>query len=250
MIHAYYIWRPDDMEKPPNFKPKPRTPESTLAFKIKDPGAETLILPKTGRLLALRERLSWYNVSESADPAGFNFEAFCSNLDKGGLGTIKSDDWAFEVVLSSSRSLFLLCRIGPTEVGASFVNLNKSLFENFTALHSDSFPPLYLYRITSSDLTALETIAGNTAENVRKRLAGSQITEVTDNFDLEAFVKQISEVSGFFDANDNFLIAIGGEDFVYRLYVNPGQIRDKGSLVCKFTNNGESYVLIRSEFIE
>jgi hypothetical protein len=238
------------MDQPPKFKPKPRTPESTLNFRLPDPGAESLLLPKTGKLIALRELLSKQSVLESSDPGGFNFQAFIGNLDRGGVGEIKSNDWKFDVIMSSGRALFLVCGVGPGALESMFTSLNKSFFEKCTILASDANPPIYLYRITSSDLTALEMLAGNTAENVRKKLSGSKITEMPAPFDLDSFIGQITEVSGFFDVNDNFLIAIGGEDFVYRLYVNPGELRDRGTLVCKFTKDGDSYVLIRSEFIE
>lgn len=235
------------MEQKPK-PPKPRHADSTLMFKTEDPGAETLILPKSGRLATLRERLSHYSVAGSVDPAVFNFEVFREHM--AGINPLRIEGVSFDVILTSGRSLFLLSLFEAEELSARFARLNKSLFENSTTLVSPEFPPVHLYRISSKDLAALETICGSTIENLRKKLAGAAIESAAEGFDLAAFLKETTEASGFYDLHDNFIIAMaGGDSAVFSLYVNPGTPPMHGLEVCRFTCDGDRYVLLRSELI-
>jgi hypothetical protein len=234
-------------QKDKDRKPYVRRVDTTLSFKQDDPGAEGLMLPKTSRLGVLQKKLSWYSVSQTSDTAGFNFEVFREHLV--GTNALNSDDFSFDVVITSGRSIFLISEIGPDDARTKFIRLNKSLFDSCTTLVFESFPDLYLYRINSKELTALETTCGNTAENVKQKFRGSKVIEMAEGFDMEAFIGEISEVSGFFDEHDNFLIAIGAKDAAFSLYVNPNELRRQEKLVCRFTNNGDNFVLTRSELI-
>ncbi|HSB47144.1 MAG TPA: hypothetical protein VLD37_03955 [Candidatus Bilamarchaeum sp.] len=228
-------------------QPYVRQVDSTLSIRIEDPGAEGLILPKTKRYGDLKKKLSHYSVASSSDPAGINFDVFREHMV--GVNELKAEDFSFDVAFTEGGSIFLVSGLGPAEAGEKLKRLNKSLFENCTSLVFETFPPLFLYRISSKELNALETICGNTAENVRQKFAGAQVSEKAADFDIEAFVADITEVSGMFDRDDNFLITIGAKDAAYTLYVNPANVRDGESVVCRFTNNGDNFVLTRSELI-
>lgn len=249
--------------KGPRDKKSPKPRESTLAFKTEDPGAEGLAFPKGGRVGSLRDRLSNFAAIGSTDPGKLDFQVFIDHID--GVKAVSLCGIAFDVVLTRGRSIFLISDLSADTMKEALPQAPGKAFDRCSTITSLISPPLYLYRITSHELGALEALSeapvASGQDNfdiplnipdLRMKLKGSHILFSAEGFDMHSFADSISDASGFCDRDGNTVIAIpGSDDFAYTIYLNADKIEltKNSQLICRFLNSGKVCALCREDVI-
>jgi len=251
-----------DLKDPKKAPAKQR--ESTLAFKTRDPGAESLVFPKTERVSSLRERLSNFANIGSTDPGVLNFRVFIDHID--GMKTLSFGGVAFDIVLTEGRSIFLISDLPPQSMQEGLPHVPQELFGKCSSITSLISPSLYLYRMTSRELSLLESFSDSKSDekksddwdiainvqDLQMKLKGSHVLHSEPDFDLHSFADGITDASGFCDRRGNTVIAIPGSDsFAYTIYLNADMalLSKNSQQICRFLNSGKVCVLCKEEIL-
>lgn len=241
-----------------------RERDSTLAFKVRDPGAEGLVFPKTGRVDSLKERLSSFAHVGSTDTGLLNFKVFIDHID--GVKTLSFGGVAFDFVRTEGRTIFLISALPPGEMRKALSEVPEDVFDRCSIITSLASAPLHLYRISSRQLTLLESVSDNSEGEIAEdsvdilinipdlqgKLKGSHVLQSEPGFDLAAFADSITDASGFIDNTGNtFIVISGSPDFTYSIYVDAdlSAISSNSQQLCRFLNSGKVCVLCKEEII-
>lgn len=248
--------------------PKPRQPESTMAFPVHEPLPETGYFPNASPklLAALKEELSQYTMKVN-DAGVRSFETFVDRIKSVGKITLGS----MKMYVAKTNSMrFLIYTCPPEELYELTQSMMSVDLKKRMILSSPKGKPLFISAVSGPDYSAFisicstlstngvkETIAPdvnhslpNTNELMRKLKRARDIETPLLVFDMETFADGLKWNIVMADENNNIYheLTAGEEEKTYRLYVNSAPVLPANfECVAKFRFNDERCLLFEEK---